>query len=442
MGISEQLTKLMRKKLHILLAVLVLMAVQGCAGNKVSVAPKTAEMLTAAKEPVRIVCFGDSITGTYYHTGSKRAYPEMLQIALERVYLQATVRVINAGKSGDITSGALARIEKDVLVHRPGLVTVMFGMNDMKLVDMTAENPAGTYRVPISEFHNNLVEIIKRCRHAGAEVLLCGQNSINDSPQRTNKNLIRYIEEIKKVGREQNTPVIDFYPVYKKIRDGNPLEWMLLMSDNDIHPNMNGHKLFAEQIAGAVSGRKVSLDDIGPPCPSIPQTLSRLTRHTAGGLNAGKPVRVLAMPPYDILIEPALREILPIAEVNVTAWPVAGKTISEIAQNATELGTTDIDLVIIAVPVNARADSIEQYIESYNGVLNWAVKSGEGRWDCVAIPPSTTLGNLDSEQKRRDRLARRIIKSKDIGTIVRQVGDLRAVETLLMEWLKAAEKVN
>jgi hypothetical protein len=35
-----------------------------------------------AGEPVKIVCLGDSVTGIYYHTGGRRAYPEMLGLAL------------------------------------------------------------------------------------------------------------------------------------------------------------------------------------------------------------------------------------------------------------------------------------------------------------------------------------------------------------------------
>ena len=34
---------------------------------------KTAELLQAGKEPVRVVCLGDSVTGVYYHTGGRRA---------------------------------------------------------------------------------------------------------------------------------------------------------------------------------------------------------------------------------------------------------------------------------------------------------------------------------------------------------------------------------
>ena len=92
---------------------------------------RTRRLLEEGREPVRIVCLGDSITGVYYHSGGLRAYPEMLEIALRQAYPNAPVTVRNAGISGDTTKGALARLDRDVIAHHPHLVTVMFGMNDL-----------------------------------------------------------------------------------------------------------------------------------------------------------------------------------------------------------------------------------------------------------------------------------------------------------------------
>jgi lysophospholipase L1-like esterase len=91
---------------------------------------RTSRLLAEGKQPVTIVCFGDSITGVYYHTGGRRAWPEMLGLALRRLYPAAPVEVVNAGLSGDTTVGALARMEAEVLRHQPHLVAVMFGMDD------------------------------------------------------------------------------------------------------------------------------------------------------------------------------------------------------------------------------------------------------------------------------------------------------------------------
>ena len=119
--------------------------------------PKTRTALEAG-EPVRVVCFGDSVTGVYYHTGSRRAYADMLAVALRRTYPRAVSVTINAGVSGNTTRDALARIDRDVLAHRPTLVTVMFGLNDMT-------------RVPLDEYRKNLGEIV--ARSAGRPAPMC-----------------------------------------------------------------------------------------------------------------------------------------------------------------------------------------------------------------------------------------------------------------------------
>src|SRR5439155_5523619 len=116
------------------------------------------------------------------------------------------------------------------------------------------------------------------------------------------------------VAREQKVPVCDCYAAYDAVGTRDYPTWRLLLSD-EIHPNMDGHKINAEEIARAIGGRPVSLSDVGPPQPAIPRTLSRL--------RAGEPIRVLAMPPYDELIGPALKKLVPSARVEVTPWPTA-----------------------------------------------------------------------------------------------------------------------
>jgi acyl-CoA thioesterase-1 len=122
-------------------------------------------MLDAGKEPVRIVCFGDSITGAYYHTGGQGAWCDMLGIALQKLYPKAQPQMLNAGISGNTTSAGLKRIESDVIQRKPHLVVVMFGMNDC------------ARRKP-QIFADNLRTIIKRCRAGGSAVVLCTPNSI------------------------------------------------------------------------------------------------------------------------------------------------------------------------------------------------------------------------------------------------------------------------
>lgn len=345
---------------------------------------KTRQLLTDAKEPVRIVCIGDSITGVYYHSGGMRAYPEMLQIALQKLHPKAKVTVRNAGISGDTSKGGLARLERDVLAHKPHLVTIMFGMNDL-------------VRVPVADFIANMTQIIQRCRAAGAEVVLCTQNSIVDSPQRPMAKLAEYSQAIRDLAKAESLGVADCFAAFEALRAKEALEWNLLLSDA-IHPNMDGHKLFAETIAQTITGQEVSLRDESPP----PNPLA----HTFKLLGEGKPVTVFAMPPYDQQIGTALKELHPEGQITVKPWPTEGKTLAELETAAKAVRSMKPDLVVIAVPGQLTEKTPQTFQKHYAWIMNWSLSFGPQAWDVVvALPPDA------------DKLAGRLVKAQDLSVI-------------------------
>ncbi|MCC6488219.1 MAG: SGNH/GDSL hydrolase family protein [Candidatus Hydrogenedentes bacterium] len=373
---------------------------------------RVAAMLEAGAEPVRIVCFGDSVTGLYYHTGGRRTYSDMLQIALQRLYPAASVTVINAGISGNNTVNALARIETDVLAHKPHLVTIMFGLND--ITNLTME-----------QYAENLASIITQCRAAGSEVLLCTPNAVEETERRPSAKLEEYIAALQKVAVDNSVPVVDCYAAYQQVRAKDPLAFAFLMSD-EIHPNMDGHKLFAQVIAEAIAGKPVSLEDVESPFPAMPKTLALLKE--------GKPVRVYAMPPYDALIAPALLSAFPSATIEVTAWPVEGRSVAQLEADAKPVREMGVDLVIVAVPADANAESPEKYLRSYSWVMNYALSFAHQEWDVIAFPPSTANPALAADEN--EPLARQRIHAQDLGTITRADGDETPVAQLLEEWVK------
>ena len=144
-------------------------------------------MLEKGEEEVRIVCFGDSITGVYYHSGGHRAWPELLQLAILKSAPKAKLRVFNAGKSGNTTTAGLKRIQKDVLDRSPHLVVVMYGMNDLAYGPASAEESERRHEL----FAGNLRTIVGKCRDVGAEVVLLTPNSVypEGAPRRPLKPL-------------------------------------------------------------------------------------------------------------------------------------------------------------------------------------------------------------------------------------------------------------
>lgn len=376
---------------------------------------KTRQLLTEAKEPVRIVCIGDSITGVYYHSGGMRAYPEMLQIALQKLHPKAKVTVRNAGISGDTSKGGLARLDRDVLAHKPHLVTIMFGMNDL-------------VRVPVADFIANLRQIIQRCRDAGAEVVLCTQNSIVNSPQRPVAKLTEYSQAIRELAKAESLGFADCHAAFEAVRAKDEVAWNFLLSDA-IHPNMDGHKLFAETIAKAISGQEVSLRDEPPP----PNPLA----HTFKLLGGGKPITVLAMPPYDQQIAPALKKLHPDAQITVKPWPTAGKTLAELETAAKAVRTMKPDLVLIAVPGHLSEKTPQAFHQHYSWIMNWSLSFGPQEWDVVVALPSAAKTPLDAAEAAHEALARRLVRAQDLSFIERLPGDQSTLPELLSRWLNA-----
>jgi acyl-CoA thioesterase-1 len=135
-----------RTWLGLVVVALVVLAVAWWQGG----ATRTPPPLDAARDTV--VFLGDSIT-------SGHGLPLEVTFAA-RLGATLGVPVRNAGISGDQTAGGLARIERDVLGHRPKLVVVELGANDV------------FRRVPRAETLGNLRAIARRLREDGAGVLL------------------------------------------------------------------------------------------------------------------------------------------------------------------------------------------------------------------------------------------------------------------------------
>lgn len=319
-----------------------------CSGDDVSVSAIARQLGGAQK--TRIVCFGDSITGAYYHTGGERAWCDMLGFALAKTIPRANIEMINAGLSGHTTVNALARIQQDVLDKQPDLVVVMFGMNDVT-------------RVSLSDFRANLETIAQRCRENGSAVVLCTPNSVIENTARPNHKLAEFSKVVRDVAIHQNVPVIDIFQYWQRLREQDPKSWILTMSDS-IHPNMNGHKHFANLIARTITGKAMTVDDVGP--------LSAALHHTFDRAHAGEPVKLVAMPPYDDLFPALLRDHFPDAQFDVVRWPTEDQSIEQLAEWAKQIRAMKPDLVVPAVPAGISAADTKAFVGHYEWVLNWS----------------------------------------------------------------------
>lgn len=185
-------------------------------------APAKARDAASAGTP-EIVAFGDSLSAGY-GVGPGESFPEQLQAALGKAGVSA--KVVNAGVSGDTTTGGLARLDWSVPASAD-LVIVELGANDA----LRGISPDVTRR--------NLDDILKRLTsRAGTKVILAGMlappNMGEDYAARFNPI---YGDLAKQYG-------VAFYPFFL---DGVASVAGLNQADY-MHPNKDGVAVIVERM--------------------------------------------------------------------------------------------------------------------------------------------------------------------------------------------------
>lgn len=188
-----------------------------CAGDVVATNP-------TANKRGRIVVLGDSITAGYGLTPSQ-AYPALLQSKINEAGLP--FEVVNAGVSGDTTSGGLRRIDW-ALSRGADVVIIALGGND------------GLRGIPPKQTAANLAGMIQKARmkNPDVSVIIAGmQMPANMGPE--------YVEEFRavfpRIASEQKVMLLPF--LLEGV--GGVLE---LNQSDAIHPTVEGQKRIAETV--------------------------------------------------------------------------------------------------------------------------------------------------------------------------------------------------
>ncbi|MBM4219578.1 MAG: arylesterase [Gammaproteobacteria bacterium] len=122
-------------------------------------------------EPPVILVLGDSLSAGY-GLAPGQGWVALLQQRLKQEGYGH--RVVNASVTGETTDGGLARIDRALAVHKPGIVILELGGND------------GLRGLPVSRVEANLGLLITKSRAQGADVLLLTvQMPSNYGPQYT-----------------------------------------------------------------------------------------------------------------------------------------------------------------------------------------------------------------------------------------------------------------
>lgn len=176
-----------------------------------------------AAEPYKIVGFGDSLMAGY-GLDAGQSFPEKLQQAL--LAKGHDVVIVNAGVSGDTTSGGLARLDWSV-PEDADLVILELGANDM----LRGVAPEITER--------NLDAMIMRLKQRPVAVLLAGMRA---APNLGPDYQAAFDAIFPRLSRKHAIPLYGFF------LDGVAADPRYLLEDR-MHPNAAGIDRMVERFA-------------------------------------------------------------------------------------------------------------------------------------------------------------------------------------------------
>lgn len=195
--------------------------------GKVALALSFALTGIAAAEQVDIVALGDSLTQGYGLIEQEGFVPQMRGWLAEQ---GASVRLINAGVSGDTTAGGLARVEWSLTPEVDAMIVALGGNDVLRGIDP-------------DHARANLDGILRVATEAGVEVLVVGMEAPgNFGPEYKASFDAIYPELAAKYG----TLLADSF--FEGLPGNDPAAVRGFMQGDGIHPNAEGVGLIVKAL--------------------------------------------------------------------------------------------------------------------------------------------------------------------------------------------------
>jgi len=197
----------------------------------------------------KIAFLGDSITAAGKRPGG---YCQLVLSALKDQGIETTP--VFAGIGGHKSNQMLARLEKDVLKHKPDWMTLSCGVNDVW---------HGARGVDLPSYKKNITAIVDQAQAAGVKVMLLTSTMIReDQSNDLNQKLVGYNDFLKALAKEKKCLLADLnadmQAGLKKFPADAP-KGKQLTSDG-VHMNKAGNVMMARGVAKAFGLTDKQLD--------------------------------------------------------------------------------------------------------------------------------------------------------------------------------------
>lgn len=187
---------------------------------------------------VRIVCHGHSVPAGYTFTpvvDTFGAYPHLLHRGLKQRFPFAVVNVIVTAVGGEHSEAGAERFEREVLSHRPDVLTIDYGLNDPRV---GLERAGAAWERMIAAALEREVKVLLLTPTASLALLPEGPAAERESLQ-AHAGLIRELAGRRGVG------LVDSLAAFVRRSRSRPLSELMSWYN---HPNRRGHALVAREL--------------------------------------------------------------------------------------------------------------------------------------------------------------------------------------------------
>jgi acyl-CoA thioesterase-1 len=189
-----------------------------------------------ANRTVNVVCHGHSVPAGYFVTPTVdtfNAYPHLLHQGLKDAFPLSVVNVIVTAVGGENSESGAERFDRDVLSHRPDVVTIDYALND-RGIGLDRAKKAWT-------------AMIEKAQKAGVKIiLLTPTGDLSSKLDDPSDPLNQHAAQIRALAAEYHVGLVDSLALFQQyVHNGGKLEEIMSQVN---HPNRKGHDLVAASL--------------------------------------------------------------------------------------------------------------------------------------------------------------------------------------------------
>ncbi|MCY3022452.1 MAG: SGNH/GDSL hydrolase family protein [Planctomycetota bacterium] len=176
----------------------------------------------------RLVFLGDSITDGF-------SYPLLFKQALEEAGVPAPL-IINAGIGGDTAAGMQKRLDRDVFPHKPTLVTLSAGINDV------------LRNVKPADYETSVTDIAAQLKARNVPLLVLTTSVLGARNAEADRKLAEFNGALRRLAQREGYRLADVNALMQAARAAGTE----VMEEDHVHPNYQGHRVMARAVLDAL----------------------------------------------------------------------------------------------------------------------------------------------------------------------------------------------